>query len=114
MPTVMAIIQRTGLDLDPKVKNSAGKQKEDRRLIFEYIHEAIDYLKRDVDWIHQKGDEVLSAFVLPPMQILAGCINFCTLLVSGGHLFDLPFKSIKDILDARALMMSAEKLVSGE
>lgn len=95
----MAIIQRTGLG------NSRGStfsfKKEDH---FKFIQDALDKIKRDIDWCHAKGDEVVSAFILPPMQIVAATVNFFTMLVSAKHLFQLPFKSYKDMLHADQLL----------
>jgi hypothetical protein len=97
-PTIMAIIQRTGL------KGGGGSisfKKEDH---FLFIRNALDRIKKDVDWTHEKGDEMLSAFILPPLQIVAACINFATMLISARHLFQLPFKSYKDMLHADQLI----------
>ncbi len=57
-----------------------------------------------MEWFHERGDEMLSAFILPPLQIVAGCVNFATLLISNKHLFQLPFKSYKDMLNADQLV----------
>jgi hypothetical protein len=98
-PTIMAIIQRTGLG------SSRGSplsfKKEDH---FKFIQDALNKIKRDIDWVHSKGDEIVSAFVLPPMQIVAATVNFLTMLVSSRHLFQLPFKSYKDMLHADQLL----------
>ena len=48
-------------------------------------------------------------FICPPLQILASCINFCTLILSNEHLFQLPFKSYQDILSAKELFARIEK-----
>ncbi len=98
-PTIMAIIQRTGLRNDGG--KSSGGSKTDH---FVFIKQAVDVIKKDINWCHEKGDEVISAFVLPPLQIIAASINFCTLLITANHLFEIPFKSYKEVLSARELI----------
>jgi hypothetical protein len=66
-------------------------------------------LKADSQWIHTKGDELLGSFILPPLQIIAAGINFCTLLVASQHLFELPFKSLKDVMEAKVTPKKIQK-----
>ena len=40
-------------------------------------------IKEDMAWIQKAGDDLLASFILPPLQVIAAAINFCTLLVSG-------------------------------
>lgn len=109
-PTLLAIIWRTGLQGQSHGGGDHGRGKGgDRGETLVFIHTAIDRLKKDIDWIHHKGDEMLGAFVLPPIQILAAAVNFCTLFLFANHLFELPFKSIKEVVDAKALLGRAKK-----
>lgn len=98
-PTIMAIIQRTGLD-----KSGGGGVSFKGEDHFLFIKTAVDRIRKDIDWCHDKGDEILSAFILPPLQIVAAAINFATMLISAKHLFQLPFKSYKDMLHADSLI----------
>ncbi len=98
-PTIMAIIQRTGLgSAKHKPLNLAKKDH------FTYVRAAIEKIKADVDWSYKRGDELLGAFILPPLQVVAACINFLTMLISAKHLFQLPFKSYRDMLNADQLI----------
>ena len=106
IPMLLALIQRTGIDVQDLGRSGANKQSNPMMV---YIHTALADFRREMDWVHTKGEEILSAFLLPPSQILAACINFCTLLVSGTHLFSLPFRSYKDILDTRELIEKSRK-----
>lgn len=98
-PTIMAIIQRTGLSV--KGASPFSFKKKDH---FIYVRAALEKIQNDIDWCHAKGEEILSAFILPPLQIVAAVINFCTMLVSAKHLFELPFKSYRDMLHADELI----------
>jgi hypothetical protein len=100
-PTIMAIIQRTG------IKNGKAGSSGGKRDYFLYIKTAVDGIKKDIDWCHTRGEMLLSAFIVPPLQVVAACINFGTLLFNGNHIFDLPFKSYKDIMHTRELLKKA-------
>ena len=63
------------------------------------------------DWVEEKGNYIFSSFIIPPLQILAACVNFVTLIISNSHLFELPFRSYNDILDAKDLINSARNSV---
>jgi hypothetical protein len=63
-------------------------------------------VKNDLTFIQKKGDEVLAAFIIPPLQVLASAINFLTLLVTSEHLFRLPFKSIEEVMDSKVVLHS--------
>ena len=60
-------------------------------------------IKKEFDWVAEAGERLLSAFLVPPMQVIAAALNFVTLLVANRHFLDLPLNSIKDFKDARAL-----------
>lgn len=97
-PTIMAIIQGTGLN----VKRNDGAKVF--RLSFPMSSQLFDRIKKEMDWTKEAGEMVLGAFILPPLQVVAAAINFCTVLFAGRHLFQIPFKNISDLKDARALL----------
>ncbi len=102
-PTIMAIIQRTGL------RETGGKKHDSKAEQFVFIKAAIDKIRKEIDWVHETGDEMLSAFILPPLQIVAATVNFCTLLFNGTHVFELPFESFKDLANADELFSRIRK-----
>ena len=63
-------------------------------------------IKADTEWIQGKAEELLAAFMLPPLQVVASAINFLTLLITSKHLFELPFKNIDDIKKSTVLIES--------
>ncbi|MFW7379577.1 MAG: hypothetical protein ACOH5I_12260 [Oligoflexus sp.] len=112
IPTLIALIQRTGVKEFDGKKSAGQALSKDSKEMFPYVYAMVDRFKSDMNWVEQKGDAIVSAFVVPPLQVIAASINFCTLVISNSHLFPLPFKSYKDILDARELMMAARKTVN--
>ncbi len=110
-PTIMAIIKRTGLTSDSRDKGQTVAKREET---FAFINAAIDKIKKDIDWVHTRGNELLGALVLPPLQILAAMINFCTLFLFSNHLFELPFANIKDIAQAKILLNKVKQTTREE
>ena len=99
-PTIMAVIHGEGLEL----KEEADEQAVASRSFFEFSADFMDDIKEDTAWIQLKGEQLLEAFMLPPLQVIAAALNFFALLVSGRHLFELPLQSIRDIKTSKALM----------
>jgi hypothetical protein len=99
-PTIMAVIQGKGLQLAEKSQSALSDASES----WDFSNGFMDIIKKDVKWVQEKGEELVAAFMLPPLQVIAGAINFLTLLVSGTHMFDLPFKSMKDIKQSKVLI----------
>ncbi|MEZ4741184.1 MAG: hypothetical protein R3B45_01855 [Bdellovibrionota bacterium] len=104
-PTLLAIIQRTGLEQPKGLQTAAIGDSQDT---FKYIKNGFETVKNDMEWLSQKGDEIIGSFILPPLQIVAASINFCTLLISANHLFELPFKSFKNLLMAQELIKKSK------
>ncbi len=97
-PTIMAIIQRTGI---PGVKSlSTGRSTGG----MSSIRSSLDNIRKEMGWVQDKGEELLAAFILPPLQIVGACINFCVLLFQGKHMFILPFTSTKDLIANKPLV----------
>ncbi len=66
--------------------------------------EFVNRIKEESTWFAAKGEELLAAAILPPLQVVAAGINFCTLLLSGSHLFELPFTNLEAITNTRVLL----------
>lgn len=111
VPMLLAMIQRTGINMGDGSRGSGAAMGKNQDPMMVYIHGAMTEFREEMDWIQAKGDYILSSFLVPPLQILAVCVNFCTLLIGGDHLFQLPFTSFKDILDTRDLIEKARKSV---
>ncbi|HKJ67459.1 MAG TPA: hypothetical protein VKA68_05845 [bacterium] len=92
-PTIMRVIHGKGLQVAGAEATSGGQQVKP----FDFTAEIMTSIKENTSWIQEKSEDLLAAFMLPPLQVIAGAINFLALLISGNHLFDLPFESIGDI-----------------
>ncbi|MFQ5606257.1 MAG: hypothetical protein ACE5HS_23565 [bacterium] len=104
-PAIMAIIQGRGLAFAQR-RESIPIRKSPVSTDF------MNKIKEDVEWIQRTGDDLLAAFILPPLQVVAAAINFCTLLVSGGHLFELPLTDMDAITQIRTRQTPEPKVVN--
>jgi hypothetical protein len=98
-PTLMAIIQGKGVTI-------MSPQTSERRRLLSVSTEFMQKIKGDTEWIREKSEELLAAFMLPPLQVVASGINFLTLLITSKHLFELPFKTMEDIKKSTVLIES--------
>lgn len=105
-PTIMAIIQGKGVELKSSKKKATKEEKVEE---WDITNGFMETIKKDAEWVQNKGEELLAAFMLPPLQVIASSINFLTLLVSSTHLFDLPFKSMDDIKESNVLIETLSK-----
>jgi hypothetical protein len=104
VPILTAIIQGTGL------KKPEGGEAVKGENAFTYTAAFYYSFKSDMDWVREKGDELLGAFLLPPLQVVSAVVNFFILLIMSRHLFDLPFKSFRDIMRSRELLQAKPEI----
>ncbi len=96
-PTILHLIQGKGV-----IVFSQGENAKSR--LVSISPEFISRIKQELEWMKEKGEEVLAALMLPPLQVVAAALNFCTLLLNSSHLFELPFKSMSSVVDTKSLM----------
>jgi hypothetical protein len=101
VPVITAIIQGRGL------KPTEAGERAQMKDTFAYTVGFYYHIKTDLKFVQEKGDDLLGAFILPPLQVLSAVVNFFTLLVAGHHLFLIPFKSIRDVMSSKELLQPA-------
>ena len=101
VPVITAIIQGRGL------KPTEAGERAQMKDTFAYTVGFYFHIKTDLKFIQEKGDDLLGAFILPPLQVVSAVVNFFTLLVAGHHLFQIPFKSIRDVMHSKDLLAPA-------
>ena len=89
-PTILAVIQGKGLKMEAAQGSSHGQ-------FFEVSNRFIERLKSEGEWTRQAGERLVSALMLPPLQVVAATINFCTLFLLANHLFAVPFKDMEAV-----------------
>jgi len=96
-PTLMKIIQGKQVRSDLPV----GEPARAKTVL---SNGYIESLKENNAWIQAKGQELLEALMLPPLQVVAAAINFCILLISGDHLFEIPLRNFAEVTDSKHLL----------
>ena len=64
---------------------------------------SLDDFRHDVDWLHDKSEQVLELIALPVLQLLAAALNFAMILIAGHAAFNVPFRNLHEATDARDL-----------
>lgn len=95
-PTLLKIIQGKAI-ID---KNAA----EPKPLTEDKMTSFFEAIKKETEWAKQRGEEIISSIMLPPLQIIAATINFAILLITAKHLFELPFNSFDDITSSKSII----------
>jgi hypothetical protein len=62
---------------------------------------AADDFRREIDWVHDKSDEVLELLALPVLNMLGAALNFAMILTASRPVFRLPFASLKEVTETR-------------
>jgi hypothetical protein len=102
-PTILSVIQGKGLGVEKKAEAPA------KPAYVPISSEFMGKIKEDTAWMQGKGEELLAAFMLPPLQVIAAAINFCTVLITGHNIFNLPFKRMEDIKPSGAIAENLTK-----
>jgi hypothetical protein len=92
-PTLLAIIARQGL------AEGTGGEQPTAVVLFAWTKQVVSHVKGELDWFHAKGGELVEAFILPPLQVLAATINFLMLFLTAHYLFTLPLKNLGQIME---------------
>ena len=102
-PPLLALISRQ------PVEHAGEGQREaapDIKEITRWWQQPLQDFKNEVDWFHQKFNELLEFLTLPILQVLAVILNFCTILLTSKPVFNLPFKGLKDVMDTREILVA--------
>ena len=66
----------------------------------------IQEFKNEIEWMHEKFNELLEFLTLPILQVLAVILNFFMILLTARPIFNLPFKELKDVMDTREILIA--------
>lgn len=100
-PTLRAIISGQGLT---EAHTEAHPAPE---AVLSWTKEMIGHVKRDIGWFQSAGMQLLEAYVLPPLQVIAATINFFMLLFAGRHMFQMPLKTLHTFMETGEILKMA-------
>jgi len=101
-PPIMAIIQGSGLEIKKRENIAIFKGT------FSFPLMLVAQLQKEMTWAKNQGQNILEAFLLPPLQVLASGLNFVTTVLKQKTLFDLPFTSLNDLKSAKTILADFE------
>ncbi len=93
-PPLLAIVARRPLT-DVEGSPSASMRSEP------FWRLAMEDFRRDLDWLHIKSDEMLELLALPVVHLLGAALNFAMILTASRPVFNLPFRSLKEVTESR-------------
>jgi len=64
----------------------------------------LEDFKREIGWLHERGDQLLEYLALPVLHLIAAALNFGMVLLTGRPLFSLPFRGLKEALETREVL----------
>lgn len=102
-PPLLALISRR------PVEQAAEGQREvviETEEVSRWWQKPLQEFKNEIDWLHQKFNELLEFLTLPVLQVLAVIINFCMILLTAKPVFNLPFRSLKDVMDTKEILVA--------
>src|SRR5438552_9699812 len=90
-PPMLAFISRRPLvdEAHPRPANATPEPPWWRQPVAE--------LKKEIEWLHARSEELVDYLVLPVLQITAAALNFGMVLVASRQVFSLPFKDRSEI-----------------
>ncbi|MDA2939091.1 hypothetical protein MYX75_12625 [Acidobacteria bacterium AH-259-A15] len=99
-PMIMAIIQGAGVRGSSQASSPAA-----RKQLLEIVLSG--QVREEIEWALEKGNEIFQAFLIPPLQVLAASVNFCTFLFTSILVFEIPLTSLDQIMDSKGLLENA-------
>jgi hypothetical protein len=92
-PALIAILSRQNME---KGHASSVKHHEAPEL----WRAPIEALKAETKWFHEEARRMFELLSLPVLQLFAAALNFAVVTVQSRPMFQLPFKSLDDVLHA--------------
>ena len=104
-PTMVAIIARQRLPEEQQAMSTTERSEE-------RWDKVVVKLKSEQNWFTQRAQMLIEAATLPIFQIIAAGINFMVVLFTNKPLFNLPFKTLAEVGETKALLQSLSSQLS--
>ena len=92
-PALIAILSRQNMEHG----NAPAVKRQDAP---ELWRAPIEALKAETKWFHEEAQRMFELLSLPVLQLFAAALNFAVVTVQSRPMFQLPFKSLDDVLHA--------------
>ena len=98
-PPLLAFIAR-----EPIEEGNGKRVSEAATKMTAWWRPIMDDFKRDIEWLHERSDQILEFLALPVLHLMGAALNFAMILTASRPVFNLPFKSLKEVTEARDLL----------
>ena len=98
-PPLLAFIAR-----EPIEQGHSTRPPEPASKSIAWWRPIVEDFKHDIEWLHERSDQVLEFLALPVLHLLGAALNFAMILTAARPVFSLPFKSLKEVTEARDLL----------
>ncbi len=102
-PPLLALISRQPVE---QAREGQREAAPDVQEVSSWWKQPLQEFKNEIDWLHQKFNELLEFLTLPILQVLAAIINFIMILLTARPIFNLPFKELKDVMDTKEILVA--------
>jgi len=99
-PIVLAFISRQPMETGGRGLSEVPS------VVVRWWRAPLDDFKTEVEWLHEKATELVEYLTLPVLHVVGAALNFAMILLMSKPVFNLPFKSLKEALELRALLSS--------
>ncbi|TLY33770.1 MAG: hypothetical protein E6K57_03080 [Nitrospirae bacterium] len=97
-PPLLAFMSRRPL-VPPEAEGRGVTQA--RAEIDRWWRAPLEDFKREIEWLHEKSNELMGHLTLPFLHVIAAALNFAMILVTSRPFFSIPFKNLKEVLETR-------------
>ena len=99
-PIVLAFISRQPMETGGRGLSEVPS------VVVRWWRAPLDDFKTEIEWLHEKATELVEYLTLPVLHVVGAALNFAMILLMSKPVFNLPFKSLKEALELRALLSS--------
>src|SRR5213596_3033500 len=100
-PALLAILGRKAMEGVGAVRAAATADAE-------YWRGPINALKAEHEWFKKEAQHLMELLTLPVLQLVAGGFNFLVVVIMGKPHFNLPFRSLDQVLHSTPIFLSGK------
>lgn len=97
-PPVLAFISRRPMETEGQ------RTMEAPGIMERWWRAPLDDFKHELGWLHEKATDLMEYLTLPILHVTGAALNFAMILVMSRPVFNIPFNSLEQALELRALL----------
>jgi len=101
-PALLAILGRKAME------GQQGAARPSAAADLEFWRGPINALKAEHEWFKKEAQHLMELLTLPVLQLVAGGFNFLVVVIMGKPHFNLPFRSLDQVLHSTPIFLSGK------